>query len=326
MKQFYIILFTLFFASCSYFGNKEEIEKTKGEAVKELKDTQKVLVEDAKKEIDKLVTEQLGQANESIGEAIKSAVTTISAEVEKKVKQSVKSTLEPIKFEIRIATLLGLVGVALGFIGIVLASIYYVWSRKIFVRGKLHHTVYEDAELENRIKDMVRKTNRSSTGQLLLTRRDVERIVMECLNKTGQVNMVPLNPDIKSAPLPPLSSVEKKIEEAEVVSQRESIELFASNSSTMQLSDIQTTFQRGMSVYKLNLISPDYTTADVTLCVEQADVKQRILVNDSQFLSPICEVRKLTTTPTMVTVKGKGMALKNADGWEVIRKVFVEIK
>ena len=148
---------------------------------------------------------------------------------------------------------------------------------------------------------------------------------MEYLNKKEHANKTPSNSAIMSTSASP-SIVEKKNEDSELVSPRQSFQLFASNSSTMQLSDIQTTFQRGMSVYKLNLTDSDSTTAEVTLCVEQADVKQRILVNDSQFLLPICDVKKLTTTPTTVTVKEKGMAVKSADGWNVIRKVFVEIK
>ena len=326
MKQICIILSALFLSSCSYFGNKEEIIEAKNKAVVGIQEAQKEAVEDAQKEIAKIMTDQLGQANESIEKAIKNAETAISAEVEKRVAQSVNSTLESIKSDIRIASLLGLIGVILGIVGIVVA-IYSLKSRvpKEYVRGKLRHTIYEDIEFENHIKDIVRMVNKPTVGQISLTRRDVERIVMEYLNKKEHANKTPSNSAIMSTSASS-SIVEKKNEDSELVSPRQSFQLFASNSSTMQLSDIQTTFQRGMSVYKLNLTDSDSTTAEVTLCVEQADVKQRILVNDSQFLLPICDVKKLTTTPTTVTVKEKGMAVKSADGWNVIRKVFVEIK
>ena len=326
MKQICIILSALFLSSCSYFGNKEEIIEAKNKAIVEIQEAQKGAVEDAQKEIAKIMTDQLGQANESIEKAIKNAETAISAEVEKRVEQSVNSTLESIRSDNRIASLLGLAGAVIGIIGIIF-GICSLRSRvsKEYVRGKLHYTIYEDAEFENRIKDMVRTMNRPITGQLSLTRRDVERIVMECMNKKGATNVALTDLEVKSASTPS-SAIEKKNEVFENDKQRHYFELFASNSSTMQLSDIQTTFQRGMSVYKLNLTDSDSTTAEVTLCVEQADVRQRILVNDSQFLLPICDVKKQTTTPTTVTVKEKGMAVKNDDGWNVIRKVFVEIK
>ena len=326
MKQICIILSALFLSSCSYFGNKEEIIKEKNNAIVGIQEAKKEAVEGAKKEIAKIMTDQLGQANESIEKAIKNAETAISEEVEKRVEQSVKSTLDSIKSDIRIASLLGLIGVILGVTGIVFA-IYSLKSRvpKEYVRAKLRHTIYEEQEFENRIKDIMRTVNRPTVGQTSLTKKDVERIVMEYLDKKEYANKTPLESDIKSTSASS-STVEKKNENSEIVIQRQCFQLFASNSSTMQLSDIQTTFQRGMSVYKLNLTDSDSTTAEVTLCVEQADVKQRILVNDSQFLLPICDVKKLTTTPTTVTVKEKGIAVKNAEGWNVVRKVFVEIK
>lgn len=326
MKQICIILSALFLSSCSYFGNKEEITEEKNRAIVEIQEAQKDAIESAKKEIAKIMTDQLGQANESIEKAIKSAETTISAEVEKRVEQSVKSTLESIRSDIRIASLLGLIGVVLGVAGIIFA-IYSLKSRvpKEYVRAKLRHTIYEDIEFENHIKDIMRTVNRPTIGQISLTRKDVERIVMEYLNKKECANKMPSNSDIKSTSTSS-STAEKKNEDTEIASKRQCFQLFASNSSTMQLSDIQTSFQRGMSVYKLNLTDSDSTTAEVTLCVEQADVKQRILVNDSQFLLPICDVRKQTTTPTTVTVKEKGIAVKNAEGWNVMRKVLVEIK
>lgn len=326
MKQICIILSALFLSSCSYFGNKEEIIEEKNKAIVGIQEAKKDAVEGAQKEIAKIMTDQLGQANESIEKAIKNAETTISAEVEERVEQSVKSTLESIKSDIRIANLLGLIGVVLGVSGMIFA-IYCLKSRvaKEYVRAKLRHTINEDIEFENRIKDIMRAVNRPTVGQIPLTKKEVERIVMECLDKKEHANKTPLNSDIKSTSASP-STVEKKNENSEIGSQRQCFQLFASNSSTMQLSDIQTTFQRGMSVYKLNITDSDSTTAEVTLCVEQADVKQRILVNDSQFLLPICDVRKLTTNPTTVTVKEKGIAVKNADGWNVMRKVLVEIK
>jgi hypothetical protein len=184
----------------------------------------------------------------------------------------------------------------------------------------------EDKEFENRIKEIVKDNYRPTINQMSLTKRDVERIVMEYMSKNGNINPGSSNSSVKSTPFASSTTNEVKNENKEQNSKRTVVELFASNSSTMQLSDIQTTFQRGMSIYKLILTDSNSPTADVTLCVEQADVKQRILVNDSQFLLPICDVKKQTTTPTTVTVKEKGIAVKNADGWNVIRKVLVEIK
>lgn len=338
MKQICIILSALFLSSCSYFVNTEQITAAKDGAVTELKNEgAKVVteiknegaeaVEKAKKEIAKITTDQLGQANESIENAIESAKTTIKEEVKKSVEESIGLEIKQIKSRMNKVMLLALVGIVLGAIGV--ACAIYCFINKItknYVRSKLNHTIYEDMEFENRIKDIVKDNHRPTNNQMTLTKRDVERIVMEYLSKNGNINAGSSNSSVKPTPLSSSSTNEVKDGNNAQDSTRTVVELFASNSSTMQLSDIQSSFQRGMSVYKLNLTASDSNTAEVTLCVEQADVKQRILVNDSQFLLPICDVKKLTTTPTTVTVKEKGIAMKNADGWNVIRKVFVEIK
>lgn len=338
MKKICIILSALFLSSCSYFGNKEEILAAKDKAITELnkKETETVTaikkageeaVEKSKKEIAKITTDQLGQANESIENAIESAKTTIKEEVKKSVEESIGQEINLIKSRMKRIMLLALVGIVLGAIGV--ACAVYCFINKItknYVRSKLYHTIMEDKEFENRIKEIVKDNYRPTINQMSLTKRDVERIVMEYMSKNGNINSGSSNSSVKSTPFASSTTNEVKNENKEQDSKRTVVELFASNSSTMQLSDIQTTFQRGMSIYKLILTDSNSPTADVTLCVEQADVKQRILVNDSQFLLPICDVKKQTTTPTTVTVKEKGIAVKNADGWNVIRKVLVEIK
>lgn len=338
MKQICILLSALFLSSCSYFVNTEgitaardkaitELNREETEAVAEIKKVGEEAVEKTKKEIAKITTDQLGQANESIENAIESAKTTIKEEVKKSVEESIGQEIKLIKSRMKKIMLLALVGIVLGAIGVACAIYCFINKRtKNYVRSKLDYTIKKDKEFENRIKEIVKDNYRPTTNQMPLTKRDVERIVMEYMSKNGNINSGSSISSVKSTHSASSLTNEVKNENKGQDRNRTVVELFASTSSTMQLSDIQTTFQRGMSVYKLNLTDSDSTTAEVTLCVEQTDVKQRILVNDSQFLLPICDVKKQTTTPTTVTVKEKGIAVKNADGWKVIRKVFVEIK
>lgn len=316
MKKLYIILSVLFFISCDYSKNKEKIEQAREKAVAQIKTAEEEAVEDAKKRIAKITVEQLGHANDSIKNAIESAKTTIQAEVVK----NVNSEINELKTDIRKSTILGVVGIIVGVIGVICA-IYCITTRitKDYVRAKLDYTIYNNMDFAERIKDIVKPTVNNTSLAQTLTRRDVEKIIAEYLKKNESV-------DNKITPTRKTSINQQQNENAQINSPKKTIELFASNSSTMQLSDIQTSFQRGMSVYKLKLSSPDSNTAELTLCVEQADVKQRILINDSQFLSPICDVKKLTATPDSVQVKEQGMAIRENDGWKVIRKIFVEIK
>lgn len=321
MKKIYVILSILLLTSCSSFGIKEQLDEATSQAIEKVKKVQEEQVSEAEKQISEIITKQLGQANESIEKTIESAKTTIQKEVEKNIDLKIKKIEDDIKY----SALLGLIGIVFGIIGLGTA-IYCIRTKitKDYVRGKLHHTIYEDLDFENRIKTLSKGGEKIVSSQLSLTRRDVEKIVQDYLNKNG-VNQS----NLKNGVLDCVSSSanERKDSNVEDVrNQNQSYELFAANSSTMQLSDIQTSFQRGLSVYRLKLSSPDSNTAELTLCVEQADVKQRILINDSQFLSPICDVRKSTATPNSIHVKEQGMAMKDGDGWKVIRKILVEIK
>ena len=94
----------------------------------------------------------------------------------------------------------------------------------------------------------------------------------------------------------------------------------------MILSNIQDTYQKGKSIYKLTMSEPNASNAEVSVCIEQEEVKQRILKFDSQYLEPICSVIRSSNEPTEVIIKTTGTAERIGEDWKVIRPITVEIK
>ena len=107
---------------------------------------------------------------------------------------------------------------------------------------------------------------------------------------------------------------------------RETYTIYARESSSMVLSSIQDSYQRGKSLYKLEMSSPNASTAEISVCVEQSDVKQRILKLDSQYLEPICSVSRLSSDPTDVIIKATGTAERVGNEWKVVKPIMVEMK
>lgn len=109
--------------------------------------------------------------------------------------------------------------------------------------------------------------------------------------------------------------------------EKSSYELYAKESTdNKELTDIQSAYQIGKSVYKLILEHPNSNMAQLSLCLEQEDAKRRILKGRDRYLEPICIVSLLSNDPTNVEVKSLGMAKRNGEKWEVIKRITVEIK
>ena len=98
------------------------------------------------------------------------------------------------------------------------------------------------------------------------------------------------------------------------------------STNSMILSNIQDTYQKGKSIYKLTMSEPNASNAEVSVCIEQEEVKQRILKFDSQYLEPICSVIRSSNEPTEVIIKTTGTAERIGEDWKVIRPITVEIK
>ena len=323
MKKLYILL-VLFVVcvSCDSFGNKDVIEKAKAEAIAEVNKAKDKAVDEAKVKIASVATSQLMEANDSIKKAIEDAQTTIIAGI----KKETKTELEGIDNKFKASVLLGVIGSILGIVGVVFA---YIATKKAkvsrtFVNEVLRDAIYHNEDVKSRIEMLVRTSANNKQSNQPLTKKNVEDILRLYLYSSNEFKNFIYNCVRGQLGQQPCNTGQVRDESSS--SNTSSYELFARDSMSNILSNVQATFQQGKSVYKLILANADSTNAEVTLCIEREDVKQRILGNDSQFIEAICDVRKSTSSPTEIYVREKGLAEKNGDDWRVTRKIVVEFK
>ena len=323
MKKLYILL-VLFITciSCDSLGNKEGIKKAKTDAVEAVNKAKDKAIDDARNEIAKVATSQLMEANDSIKKAIENAKTTIKAETSAEIESKLKATENRIKG----VALLGLIGGLLSLAGLIVACLAFKRAKisRRFVNDILSDAIYNNEDVKNRIEMLaIASVNSKQTNQPL-TKKNVEDILRLYLYSSNEFKSFIYNCVRGQLGQQPCNTGQVRNETS--LSSTSSYELFARDSMSNILSNVQTSFQQGKSVYKLILANADSTNAEVTLCIERDDVKQRILGNDSQFIEAICDVRKSTSSPTEIYVREKGLAEKNGDDWRVTRKIVVEFK
>lgn len=103
--------------------------------------------------------------------------------------------------------------------------------------------------------------------------------------------------------------------------------LFARDSRTKMLEATGKDYQKGKSLYKLILESPESSTAVVDLCIGEEGAEERILGRDSAYLGEACELSRKTNSPKKVKVREKGLAEKRDNNtWEVIKQIKVEFE
>lgn len=111
-----------------------------------------------------------------------------------------------------------------------------------------------------------------------------------------------------------------------VLDNNNNYQFFAQRSKTIILSEITELFDKGYSIYQLSMNNINSDTADITICLNQEGVKQRVLKNGVEFLEPICKVTNLSSDPKEVTITSIGKAQRVGDDWHVIKPIEVEFQ
>ena len=103
-------------------------------------------------------------------------------------------------------------------------------------------------------------------------------------------------------------------------------ELYARDSTTRVLSDIFQSHQKGKTIYKLIMDSPNSTTATLDLCTDKEDAVGRILRFNNEDIESICTVSRNSDRPEKVRVLKRGKAEKvGSSEWNVTEKIEIEL-
>lgn len=319
MKNLYIIFLLFLTASCTS-NNEQGIEKVKQEAIDAIIRTKDEAIKDANRQIDAKTADRMIAANDSIAIIIQKAQENLSNEV----SNTISSELEEINNTIKLAFLLGGAGVLIGCIGCVIA----VGARKRtrhcneHIIRVLRDAIYHDEGVCSRIKMTIVQNNQAYT----YSKNEIDRLIRTCsltkeerklLSEFSNANNQAIR--AKNAACITPGNVQED-------SLRNSVILYARESDTNLLSTVETSFQRGKSLYKLVLDNKDERKAKISLCIDQEEAKLRILNTDTQYLEPICVVQNHVNNPREVFVKKTGFAEKSEGGWYVIEPIMVEFK
>lgn len=321
MRNLYIIFLLFLTASCTS-NNEQGIEKVKQEAIDAIIKTKDEAIKDANKQIEAKTADRMIAANDSIAIIIQKAQENLS----NKVSDRISSELKEIENMIKSALLLGGIGILIGCIGCIIAvnARKRTKYRSEHIIRVLRDAIYHDEDICNRIKMTIVQNSQTYT----YSKNEIDRLIRNCsLTKEERRLLAELsNASNKSRANGAKNTTCIVSESVQESSQHNSVVLYARESNTNQLSTVETSFQRGKSLYKLVLDNKDERKARISLCIDQEEAKLRILNTDTQYLEPICIVQNQVNTPREVVVKKTGIAEKREGGWYVIEPITVEFK
>lgn len=327
-----ILISTVSFCSCSSLSNEESkdifaIQKVKIEAIQQIKDSLRIEIEKAKKKIDLAAYEVINKADTTLNKKIQDIKHAITEETERELV----SQRQRMKEQIKESYIIGFIAIFIGLVSLIFAVLTYrrksqtnikqvkdLIHKEFFNNPNIHHIVNNTSNNRQQIGTEYTQQQIIQTIETYISSKQFEK-QLEIILKTqvGKLTQLASSTNTASADL-------SKVLEQPMT--KSTCELYAKESDTMQLSSIQNSYQKGKSIYKLILAEPDDNIAQISLCIEYEDAKERILAYDSQYLKPICQVSRLSSQPTSIDVKSVGTAEKKGEEWIVTKQVIVEIK
>jgi len=326
MKKIVAIGAFVLVAGCSLMKNDNAaVKQAEKNAITKITEVTDQAVKDAKDQIDAAIAERLERADTTLSQSIHVARATISHEVEK-ANETIRSEIaDKKKCFIRFAC------IVFALTGIVVA-IFVLCCNRNLTRKRLYkeivRAIADDPEVRENIRMLENPDRmRQQANDSGFSRAIVERYIDDYVSSRKFMDVLAAVIGSASSGMNGRVATASESSSQVVPVQASSHELFARNSTSMILSDIRDSYQRGKSIYKLILADSDSDTAEVDLCLDQDDAVQRILRNDNQFLEPVCMLRRESYSPNTVTVKNRGWAEKLSNSeWKVTKAIIVELK
>ena len=309
----------------------------------------KVAVKEALEEIQQAKEKAIGSINSALNEKLQSNFSQtdstmnhaidefkkLAEEERKKISNQLKSVKEDTQSN-RIISIIALLLAILAILPIIARIIDYL-SRKKQAKKNNTNTDILNPEQKQLIKDLIKEEcgNKSSSNAktTFINPHDIEHIIHNyCYNdnfkeyirkimrEVWQDNQhhttISCQDNLKQSTEPSPQTEKATTDKAYI--------LYARESRTKELEISGKDYQKGKSLYKLILDSPDSSTATLDLCLSEEGATEQILKRDVQYLGDICSVNHKTYSPTTVKVIESGTAEKRDDNiWEVTKQIKV---
>lgn len=333
MKKVLFLLSVITFASCSLLPNDDEkdvkaIKEAEQNATENISQFTKQEIARAKKEIGNAVASVISKADSTLTKQFTAVEKSLNSKAEE-TKKELSGKISGIEDSITKAKAISFIGIAIGGLGLVLAFLAYRKRPRTNV-NRVKDIITEEIKANDFIRNEIR---RIVGGQSQFYRPQVSAPSQATIDRAIEAYMTSKKfRDILQQYIISTTATTKnvagniKVEPTVTPTAKPIYQIFARESTSMILSSIQDTYQRGKSIYKLTMSEPNATTAEITVCIELEEVKQRILKFDSQCFEPICSVIRSSNAPTEVAIKTTGTAERNGEEWKVIKPIIVEIK
>ena len=335
--------------ACSEPTSKESPEET---AIKDrLKDAEKMALEAIQQArenaidsiysvLEKKLQSNVSQTDSTINDEINKIKKTAEEEKSKIKNQlgNVNKKLETVDSEIK-GHLIAITVIILFLLPIIIIIVgRYV---PIFIKNRINseNTKTLSYVQKQLIKDFIKKEYSkvfSSSNQINNSRpKDIERIVQKyCYNDNfkGYIRKIIVevlqnyNPNTFAPNQEGFNRQTEVSHQTDKATTEKGCILYARDSRTKELEISGKDYQKGKSLYKLILDSPDSVVATLDLCLSEEGATEQIIRRDIQYLGVICAVNRKTYNPSVVKVIEPGIAEKRDNNiWEVTKQIKVEL-
>lgn len=329
-------------SSCSLFKGKDYSEEEKAivaakdAAIAAINEAQTKAVSDAQESIRSVIANAVEGASEDISSTINDAKNEIQKSAEESVSQTLNEKLNVFNSDLAKAYRNANIAAIIALASLILSIVFFV----LMLRRTNRNEVIETIEGSRRIKDLINaaiedKYNLDVKPYIRqgANKNAVETEIRRYMESTaakqfiaGLIANQDKNVKVAQSTIPGQVSDGRGVQEPAHVQPK--VELYAKDSPDNVLSGVTSTYQQGISIYRLVLASPDAQTAEISVCTDKEQVKSRILVSSNDLLEPVCRVDRKKSNPnelSNVTIQAGKAERISSDTWKVTEPINVEL-
>lgn len=354
MKRIYILFLaaSCILSSCNMLSKnmaekeKAQINAAKIDALNEIKNASTKAISTAENEISSATKESIASASEDLNSAIKEAeksiASSVATEINKTVAEDKQKTdqrireMAKLQFAVLILSLLAL--------GASIASIVMLrrrTSRDTIIEEVLHSKrvkvfIEEISEgiNSNRLKEI--KTQVQSSTRSINVDSEIRKALESPYWKNYFSGLLKLRESPSGYKDNTISSIQqnpdktgnqaeqKSVERPSTATNVPKVELFARDTTSLELTGVSPSYQPGKSIFRLVLNSNEASTANIEICSDK-QVLQRIIQSDQELIEPVCKIVSKVNKPSDIKWTAGRAEKVDADTWKVCEQVIVEL-
>ena len=324
----FIVLLSI--VSCSWVDTKtkEDIDNKVKEAKAAIVKAGEDQVKNAQARIEDEIANSVRKASDNIDTLVKASIKQIEQATDQKVQEAIKKEITKLEADVRSSSIAALIGIVLGLVGVICGVLSMLKLREKKFREEVIYHVTDSRRVKEFVSKFIeeRKPQARAAG---VSQEEIRTIVKKFITDPKILEYIAKQIDKPATQVQVVNTPAQSVEQPVVKVETQPVqrfELYARDSTTRVLSDIFQSHQKGKTIYKLIMDSPNSTTAILDLCVDKEDAVGRILRFNNEDIESICTVSRNSDRPEKVRVLKRGKAEKVGNSeWNVTEKVEIEL-